>query len=520
MNPTTFKSSSFWTLCAGIAIGGVCMASIVGGTRGSNVAVAQSFPPARIISSTTAESAATLRSLDTSFANLAEFASPAVVQIRSESKGTTDMMGRMMPVGGEGSGVIVRPDGYIVTNDHVVGGFEKVRVYLQDGRDFPGTVMRAEDSDIAVVKIDAKDLPTLAFADSSTVKPGEFSIAIGSPFGFENTVTVGHISALGRANRIADMRNGTRVYTDLIQTDTPINMGNSGGPLINIDGQIIGINTSIYSQSGGSNGIGFAIPSNQARLISEMLIEGKKIVRGALGVIPEDLREYKKKEMNIEGGAIVGKPFFSNGPAGLAGIKEGDVIVRVGKYPIKGQIDVRNSMLQYPPQSKVEVEFIRDGKHQTAEVTLTDPKSLQKLIAPTVPQDGSDPHAQLDIPDLKGFDTPVPPQGPDSSPKAGGKAKLGVSVMTLDDKTRKQFGIPSDIKGAVVVTVQPGSVADRVLALQPGDVILKFGNIRVESADQVSEAMKGVKNGDKRTISYGRYTTESRSLMTTDVTFK
>ena len=517
MNPTTFKSSSFWTLCAGIAIGGVCMASIVGGTRGSNVAHAQSLPPARMISSTTAESTATLRSLDKSFANLAEFASPAVVQIKSESKGTTDMMGRMMPIGGEGSGVIVRPDGYIVTNDHVVGGFDKVRVFLQDGRDFPGTVMRAEDSDIAVVKIDAKDLPTLSFADSSTVKPGEFSIAIGSPFGFENTVTVGHISALGRANRISDMRNGTRVYTDLIQTDTPINMGNSGGPLINIDGQIIGINTSIYSQSGGSNGIGFAIPSNQARLISEMLIEGKKIVRGALGVVPEDLRDYQKKQMNIDGGAIVSKPFLSNGPAGVAGIKEGDVIVRVGKYPIKGQIDVRNSMLQYPPDSKVEVEYIRDGKHQTAEVKLTDPKSLQKMFAP-VPDDSDSPHGNLDIPDLKGFDL-VPPQGPDSSPKIGGKPKLGVSVVTLDDKMRKQFSIPAGVRGAVVVSVQPGSVAERI-GMQAGDVIQKFGDVAIDTADQVSTAMKSVKSGDKRMIKYGRYTDDTRMVAETEATFK
>ncbi len=519
MNPRTFRSSSFWTLCAGIVIGSVCMASLVGGTR-SNAAQAQVLPQARTISTISADSASALHALDKSFANLAEFASPAVVQIRSESKSGTDVMGRMMmPMGGEGSGVIIRPDGYIVTNDHVVGGFDKVQVYLQDGRHFPGTVMRAEENDIAVVKIEAKDLPTLAFADSATVKPGEFSIAIGSPFGFENSVTVGHISALGRSNFIRDGRSGGRAYTDLIQTDTPINMGNSGGPLLNIDGQIIGINTSIYSQSGGSNGIGFAIPSNQARLMAEMLIEHKKIVRGALGLVPEDLKEFQKKDLAIDGGAYVAK-VPSNGPAAAGGIKEGDVIVRVGKYPIKAQIDVRNAMLQYPPQSKVEIEYIRDGKHHTAEVTLIDAKTLQKLTAQPNSGDGFDVPKGDGMPDLKDFDAPVPRRAPDVEAPRGGKAKLGVSVVTLDDKARTQFNVPRDIKGAVVVAVQPGSIADRALDMQAGDVIMKVGSMRIETAEQLAEAMKGVKSGDKRTITFGRYSDDAKAVMTTDVIFK
>ena len=285
--------SVYLLLGAGFAVGAVSMAGIYGA---KGVHVNQAFaatPPAetRTISAPNRESLAEMRNLDSFYTNLAEFVLPAVVDIRATSGRQMGSSGERMPIsGGEGSGFILRSDGYIVTNDHVVAGFDNVKVILKDGREFDGKVTRAHDSDIAVVKIDAKSLPTLAFGDSNKLRAGQMAMACGSPFGLEQSVTYGHISALGRDKTMIE----GRYYPDMIQTDTAINMGNSGGPLCNIEGQVVGLNTAIYSPSGTSAGIGFAIPSNQVRLIVDKLIESGKVTRAQIGVMPQNLTDYQK----------------------------------------------------------------------------------------------------------------------------------------------------------------------------------------------------------------------------------
>lgn len=510
----TLKNPIAWTFAVGGVIGAVSVTTIRASSL-FNSAYAQSHV-ARSASSLSGANMEPLRALDSSLKTLAAYVEPAVVNIRSESAHSADVFGRAMAVGGEGSGVIYRPDGYIITNDHVVGGFEKVTVVLKDGREFPGKVTRAQDSDIAIVKIDAKDLPTLSFADSSKVLPGQISMAIGSPFGFENSVTIGHISALDRTDAIADPHlRAQRTYFNLLQTDTPINMGNSGGPLVDVDGEVIGINTAIYSQTGGSNGIGFAIPSNQVRLIADMLIQKGKVTRSFLGVAPVNLKEYQKKEMNLSGGALV-LQVPNDGPAALAGIQAKDVITRIGTYAVNDQMDVRNAMLTYAPGTKVKVEYIRNGAHKTTEVTLTEPKPVAALPLqqqmPNMPEDPSQLFKQFGSPNGA-------PQAPSPSEPHTGNAKLGVRVANISEAERSQFGIPSSVKGALVIAVEPGSPAER-LGLSTGDIVEKLDGRTITGADDVVAAMKDMKWGANASITFGRYSPDGYSQTTATISFK
>jgi serine protease Do len=501
------EKSSYVTLGLGIAMGLGAAAFLF---RTGVVPKAQAdLAMARPIAGISTESMATLRALDGSFASLADYIEPSVVHIRSESKGQTDLMGRRMgAVGGEGSGVIFRPDGWIVTNDHVVGGFDKVTVVLTDGREFPGRVIRSNDKsiDVSVVKIEAKDLPAAKFGDSRGVRPGQFAIAVGSPFGLENSVTIGHISALARQRVVGDARLGEmRVYSDFIQTDAPLNSGNSGGPLVNIEGQVIGINTAIYSGTGGNVGIGFAIPSNFARMIAEKLIEDGKLVRGYLGVLPENLKPYRMKEMNLDGGALVAS-VPNDGPAAVAGIKENDVIVKIGSAEVKSQQDLRTAMLRNAPGETVPVEFVRDGQHKTVRVKVA------KLPEDTLIQDGAkqgsapnfDPRELF--PEFEGFGQggPNPDEG-DVAPLREGQAKLGVTVQNLTPELRSRYHIASNAEGAVVTAVEPGSVADRA-SVAPGDVLQGVGDKAIRSAKDVTEAMKGVSWGQSRQVKVTRFT--------------
>jgi serine protease Do len=464
-----------------------------------------------------------MRNLDAFYTNLAEFVSPAVVDIQSTSGRQMGANGERMPIsGGEGSGFILRPDGYIVTNDHVVGGFDKVKVILKDGREFDGKVTRAHDSDIAIVKIDAKNLPTLAFGDSNKLRPGQMAMAIGSPFGLEQSVTYGHISALGRDKTMIE----NRYYPDMIQTDTAINMGNSGGPLCNIGGQVIGLNTAIYSPSGTSAGIGFAIPSNQVRLIADKLIESGKVVRSQIGLIPENMTDYQKQQKHVQGGALV-LDAPENQPAGMAGIKKDDIVVRIGHTSITSQLDLRNSMLEYAPGSTVAVEIIRDGAHKTFNVKLQAHKEVTEqseegMGGQSGPQQFRLPRGFEDAPDFfkdfPGMGTPrhgqsqTPPTSPD------GKAHLGVTVGNLTDDVRQQYAIPNDVKGAIVGQVSQGSVAERV-GIQAGDIIQMLGNKQITSAEDLTAAIAGVKPGETRHIKFSRYAQGSQMTSELDVTF-
>lgn len=522
MNPKNILSNSplVFILAAGVLIGAGATASVIG-TKGNNstsvpspyVSVASPRPVGQI----NAQSLDMVKALNESFASLSEIAKPAVVHIRVQNSGTRNSLGERQAMGGEGSGFIFRPDGYIITNDHVVGGFEKVTVILYDGREFPGKVMRVQDSDIAVVKIEAKDLPTLPFADSSQVKTGEFAIAIGAPFGLENTVTVGHVSALQRENQIPDPNTQTvRLYSDLIQTDAAINVGNSGGPLLNIEGQVIGINSAIFSPTGTSGGIGFAISSNQARLLAETLIEKGKVVRGFLGILPENLKIHQAKELGIEKGALVANA-PSDGPAAMAGIKQGDVVVRINNLPVESQVDLRNAMIKYGPGSKVEVEVVRDKQRKTFTVTTKEPP-VQPTASLIPRNQGQTPNEMPNIEDFPGFKDFPRVQVPDQVPNAGANPRMGVEIGDVNETSRNTFSLPSGTTGAVVNTVAPGSPAYK-MGLKPGDVITEIGGVKITNAEGVAKEMQKVQWGQTKKVKAKRFENNSEVIIERDVTF-
>src|SRR5512135_680821 len=257
-----------------------------------------------------------------------------------------------------GSGVIVSADGYIITNNHVVEQADEVRVTLLDKRSFKAKVIGADSkTDVAVVRIDAKDLPTVRWGDSDKLQVGEFVLAIGNPFGLSHTVTMGIISAVGRANvGIAD-------YEDFIQTDAAINPGNSGGPLVNVRGELIGINTAIFSRSGGYQGIGFAVPSNMARLVMDQLMKEGKIVRGWLGVTIQDITPELSQKFGLKDskGALVGD-ISKGSPAEKSGMMRGDVILEFNGKEVKSVGSLRNMVSQSKVGSQVKLKILRGGK--------------------------------------------------------------------------------------------------------------------------------------------------------------
>src|ERR1043166_8246874 len=266
---------------------------------------------------------------------------------------------------GLGSGVIVTKDGYLLTNNHVVDGADEVKVALNDGREFTAKVIGKDPkSDIAVVKIDAKDLPAIELADSDKLEVGDVVLAIGNPFGVGQTVTSGIISATGRGSLGLD-------YEDMIQTDAAINPGNSGGALIDAEGRLIGINTAILSHSGGNQGIGFAVPVNLARSVMEGLVKDGHVVRGFVGVNIQGLTPSLAKEFNVKesSGALVAG-VSPKSPAEKAGLRDGDIITEFNGKPVKDSRHLKLQVAQTLPGTSVPVKALRDGKEKTIDVTV------------------------------------------------------------------------------------------------------------------------------------------------------
>ena len=548
--PIRTNKNVYFTLGAGFGLGALCMAGILSGRvplattaqarpQGANAPFVGVGKPQ--LASGLVTGLPELRSLDSSFRTLAREVGPAVVDIKATHGGGG---GQVAFAEGEGSGFLVSGDGWIVTNDHVVDGAKTVTVTMKDGRTFEGKVTPSNDdtSDVAVVKIEAKGLPFLGFADSATVEPGEFAMAVGAPFGLENTVTIGHVSALGRNTNIGG-EGRTRGYSDLLQTDAAINMGNSGGPLVNVDGQVIGMNTAIYSPTGGSNGIGFAIPSSQVRLISGLLMTKGKLTRSMLGVAPKTIEEYERTGLLKDGGARVER-VSDDSAAKAAGLKDGDVIVRIGDRPIRGEMDLRNAMLAYAPGTAVDVQYVRSGVLKTASLKLKNYVAQTLDTAPMTPNRrrglgdgnpfGNGDNPFRNFPNMRGFNfpgmgnddedgqNPFENGRPNAKPETrtvGEPAHLGVSIGDLNDSVRSQFGLPSDLQGTVVVSVEPGSVA-KALGLKPGDVIESVGGKAVHDGAELQEAMKGVKWGDRARIKTVRFTDGARTETTRDVEFK
>ena len=352
------------------------------------------------------------------------------------------------PEHGVGSGVIVTKDGYILTNNHVVDNADVVTVTLNDGREFTAKVIGKDPkSDLAVIKIDAHDLPAMTFAASAKSEIGDVVLAIGNPYAIGQTVTMGIISATGRATMGLD-------YEDFIQTDAAINPGNSGGALVDAEGRLIGINTAIYSRGGGNQGIGFAIPTDLARGIMVSLIEYGKVTRGYLGVRLQDITAPLAKEFVLKNdqGALLSE-VVPNGPADKAGLKDGDVIISFNGTPVSDSRHLKLEVAGIAPGEKVPVEIVRNGSDKTIDVKVKE------------------------LPD----DQQMAKNSTGDSPQDNGTLQ-GVGVGDMDAQARQQFNIPDHVKGAVITEVAPDSAAAEA-GLKTGDVIMEINHHPVASAD-------------------------------------
>jgi serine protease Do len=522
MKQTTplIKRSSFWSLALGVAIGGASMASLRGIPFVSTAHADGSTNP-RLAATMSASNMATLKALDDSYAALADAVEPAVVNIQvsaAAKPGAMSMMGGGA-VEGAGSGVIIRPDGYIITNDHVVAGMDKVTVSLTDGRKFPGKVIRGDGSDdIAVVKIEATGLPTLPFADSDKIRAGQISMAVGSPFDLQNSVTIGHISAVGRQQALQDTHaNQVREYPDLVQTDAAINPGNSGGALVNIDGEVVGINTMIASQSGSSSGVSFAIPSNEARLVAELLIQHGSAKRALIGIRPGILTQIQQQQLGVTQGAYVTAKVDPSTPAGKAGIQQGDVVVRIGSTPIVTYMDVRDTMYKYKAGDTVTVEIVRDGKHKDLSVTLMAAPPPEKLYQQQrMSPQGEDPFGDGQNPFH--FEFPNQRNNGNGGTQHQGGSHLGAGIAPLSDEIRAQFSIPKSANGVVVESVEPGSLAES-LGMEPGDVITKFDGDAVTTPDALVKKIRSSASGAQGSIEFDRWTQGGHTTISKSFSF-
>ena len=417
----------------------------------------------------------------TSYADVVARVAPAVVTVRSERRVRApqqhpfmddpffrEFFGDRVPQQqmpqqrverGLGSGVIVTADGYILTNHHVVDGAENIKVDLSDRRTLDAKVVGSDPpSDLAVLKINASNLPVLTLGDSDRARVGDVVLAIGNPLGLDQTVTAGIVSAKGRATGLGDGN-----FEDFIQTDAPINQGNSGGALINTAGELVGINSQILSPSGGSIGIGFAIPSNMARGVMDQLIKTGKVRRGQLGVIVQTVTSDIAQSLDMKDvrGVIVGT-VQPGSAAERAGLKQGDVIVALNDQPVNDSNSLRNRVASTPPNSDVNLTVVRDGREQQLKATLGEFKP---------PAERGDENA-----------------GDGAGNGGASTGKLGVSVEPLTPQIAQQLDLPAGKQGVVVSEIDPaGPAADA--GLQRGDVIEQVNRQPVRSAADVTAAL-------------------------------
>jgi serine protease Do len=362
---------------------------------------------------------------------------------------------------GLGSGIIISPDGYIVTNNHVIDGAVDIRVTMTDRRVYSAKLVGADPlTDLALIKINAANLPSIPWGDSTTLKPGQTVLAFGNPFGFRFTVTRGIVSALNRANPYSDDR---RKPGEFIQTDAAINPGNSGGPLVDARGEVIGINTFLISPSGSFSGMGFAIPSQVARPTIEALLKYGKVEHARVGINITDVTPENAKffHMEIASGALVSQ-VEPDSPGAKAGLKVGDIIAAVNGKKVEDAGQLQVVISQQRPGTKVNLEVLRDSKTITVPVTLEDLNANAK-----------------------------------ESGKSGqehGKARWGLGMMEMTPDLRDQLQLPGNVHGVVVANVQPGSPADNA-GISQGDVILQVNRHDVQSPAEVQHELGSVPQG-------------------------
>ncbi|MBV9298283.1 MAG: DegQ family serine endoprotease [Verrucomicrobia bacterium] len=412
----------------------------------------------------------------TSFASIVQKVAPSVVKVFVTMKASENPMsnpdmeffrrffggeglnhlnpGHLPREHGLGSGVIVSPDGYILTNNHVVNNASEIEVTLNDGRHFTAKVIGTDpQTDVALVKINAENLPALTLTDSSKVEIGDVVLAIGNPFGIGQTVTKGIVSAKDRTTSA----NGDE---DFIQTDAAINPGNSGGALVDTDGRLIGINSSILTRSGGNQGIGFAVPADLCRWVMDSLVKNGRVERGLLGITIQNLTPDLAQAFKLDRatGALVGD-VSPGSPADKAGLKSGDLITRFNGQPVQDASQLKLRVAETAPGSKVPVVVNRNGQDETFDVTL-----------------GSAPESKI--------------AGANGTNNGGDQkeALAGVGVIDLDQNTRSELNIPGNIQGAVISKVAPDSPAYEA-GLRRGDVITELNRQPVKNAqDAVADA--------------------------------
>ncbi|HRH41626.1 MAG TPA: DegQ family serine endoprotease [Pyrinomonadaceae bacterium] len=430
--------------------------------------------------STTDNSGLTWRA---SYADVVEKVSSAVVTVRSERKVKTEAMenpfandpmfrqffGGKVPKmqqkpqveRGLGSGVIIESNGTILTNNHVVEGSTTVKVDLPDKRTFTAKVVGTDAaSDLAVLKIEAANLPILSLGDSDKVRVGDVVLAIGNPLGLRQTVTSGIISAKGRQTGLSD---GS--FEDFLQTDAPINQGNSGGALVNLNGELIGINSQILSPSGGNIGIGFSIPSNMAKSVMAQLLKDGKVHRGMLGIGIQDVTSELAENFGLkEVRGVIVNSVNPNSPAAKGGLKQGDVILSLNGTNIGEGNELRNKISETAPNTVVTIGYLREGKEQNAKVTLGEFEN------------------KTNIKDKNDGENDGTDQG-----------KLGVTLQPLTPQIAQQLGLKGITEGLVVTDVQSGSPAEDA-GLAQGDVIMQINRQEVKTVDEVQNAIAKSKN--------------------------
>ena len=348
-----------------------------------------------------------------------------------------------------GSGVIVDSNGYILTANHVIQGADEIRVTLADKREFQGKIVGTDSmTDVGVIRIDAKDLPAIQLGESSRLKVGETVLAIGSPYGLSQTVTMGIVSAVGRANE------------DFIQTDAAINPGNSGGALVNVRGQLVGINTAIFSTSGGYQGIGFAVPTSMAKSVMESLIQKGKVIRGWLGVTIQNLTPDLAKQFDLENenGVLIGD-IVDGSPAEKAGLKRGDVIVEFNGTKVTDPNQIRNMVANTEPGKEVEVTIIRNNEEMKKKVTISElPSEMQK-------------------PSTEEYDNLL----------------KGVTVQDVTPELYDKFSIPKKITGVIITDISEDSAATNVLV--QGDIIQEINRERISNVKDYERVVSRIKAG-------------------------
>ncbi|HVN81215.1 MAG TPA: trypsin-like peptidase domain-containing protein, partial [Terriglobia bacterium] len=365
------------------------------------------------------------------------------------------------------SGFIVDPKGYILTNNHVVERADSIKVKLYNGDEYPAKVVGKDgNTDLALIKVEAKgDLPTAKLGNSEAVSVGDWVLAIGSPFGLEQTVTAGIISATGRATVGGQFQR-------FLQTDAAINQGNSGGPLVNMAGEVVGVNTAILTPSVGNAGIGFALPSNTAINVYNQLIKTGKVTRGAIGISMQSNATNKtlKALGSPDGkGVIVNEVKVKDGPAAKAGIKEGDIIREIDGKRTDDSSELSTIVAELVPGKSVPLKYLRDGKEHTTQITIGDRARI-----------------------IKEDDTGEQEAGPGGEDETG-RVKLGISVQSVTPQQAKDYDVKPD-QGVIVTNVQSGSVAEDA-GLMRNDLILEVNRQPIRSPQDLRDSTSRLKSG-------------------------